>query len=131
MRFSAEPGSETFVDLIAPSVTEVVLNGRSLDLRFRLPNGWDSLEPAWRDLAGKALKRDVEMRLCGNYTSVAGNASTAAPEPVISIMVSAVASRMSSTIWKTIPKLLPYSVRASISGRSCPVAIPPMRAAVP
>jgi uncharacterized protein (TIGR00255 family) len=33
------------------------VNGRSLDLRFRLPNGWDSLEPAWRDLTGKALKR--------------------------------------------------------------------------
>ncbi|MBS0639039.1 MAG: YicC family protein [Proteobacteria bacterium] len=33
------------------------VNGRSLDLRFRLPNGWDSLEPAWRDLASKTLKR--------------------------------------------------------------------------
>lgn len=27
--------------------------------------------------AGRALKRDVEMRICGNYASVAGNASTA------------------------------------------------------
>lgn len=27
--------------------------------------------------AGKALKRDVEMRICGNYASVVGNASTA------------------------------------------------------
>ncbi len=33
------------------------VNGRSLDLRFRLPNGWDSMEPGWRDLTGKALKR--------------------------------------------------------------------------
>jgi uncharacterized protein (TIGR00255 family) len=33
------------------------VNGRSLELRFRLPNGWDSLEPAWRDIAAKALKR--------------------------------------------------------------------------
>ena len=33
------------------------VNGRTLDLRFRLPNGWDSQEPGWRDLAGKALKR--------------------------------------------------------------------------
>ena len=31
LRFSAQPGSETFVDLIAPAVHEVVLNGRSLD----------------------------------------------------------------------------------------------------
>ena len=33
------------------------VNGRSLDLRFRLANGWDSMEQGWRDLAGKALKR--------------------------------------------------------------------------
>ena len=33
------------------------VNGRTLDLRFRLPNGWDSLEAGWRDLAGKSLKR--------------------------------------------------------------------------
>jgi uncharacterized protein (TIGR00255 family) len=33
------------------------VNGRTLELRFRLPTGWDSLESTWRDLAGKALKR--------------------------------------------------------------------------
>src|SRR6201996_5262432 len=33
------------------------VNGRTLELRFRLPNGWDSLEAGWRDLTGKALKR--------------------------------------------------------------------------
>jgi uncharacterized protein (TIGR00255 family) len=33
------------------------VNGRTLELRFRLPNGWDSMEPGWRDLATKALKR--------------------------------------------------------------------------
>jgi uncharacterized protein (TIGR00255 family) len=33
------------------------VNGRTLDLRFRLPGGWDSLEPGWRELAAKALKR--------------------------------------------------------------------------
>ncbi|HYZ23091.1 MAG TPA: YicC/YloC family endoribonuclease [Rhodopila sp.] len=33
------------------------VNGRTLDLRFRLPSGWDSQEPAYRDLAGKTLKR--------------------------------------------------------------------------
>src|SRR5690242_12174587 len=33
------------------------VNGRSLELRFRLPNGWDSREAAWRDLVGKSLKR--------------------------------------------------------------------------
>ena len=33
------------------------VNGRGLELRFRLPTGLDTLEPALRDLAGKALKR--------------------------------------------------------------------------
>jgi uncharacterized protein (TIGR00255 family) len=33
------------------------VNGRTLELRFRLPSGWDALEAGWRDLAGKALKR--------------------------------------------------------------------------
>src|SRR6201992_2418547 len=33
------------------------VNARTLELRFRLPNGWDSLEAGWRDLAGKLLKR--------------------------------------------------------------------------
>jgi uncharacterized protein (TIGR00255 family) len=33
------------------------VNGRSLELRFRLPNGWDSLESSWRDQVTKTLKR--------------------------------------------------------------------------
>ncbi|MEJ0018267.1 MAG: YicC/YloC family endoribonuclease [Acetobacteraceae bacterium] len=33
------------------------VNGRGLDLRFRLPSGWDALEPALREAVGKALKR--------------------------------------------------------------------------
>jgi uncharacterized protein (TIGR00255 family) len=33
------------------------VNGRGLDLRFRLPPGWDALEPGLREAAGKALKR--------------------------------------------------------------------------
>jgi uncharacterized protein (TIGR00255 family) len=33
------------------------VNGRGLDLRMRLPPGWDALEPALRDAAGKALRR--------------------------------------------------------------------------
>lgn len=48
------------------------VNGRSLELRFRLPNGWDSMEAAWRDMAGKSLKR-------GNVTlnlSIKRNAET-------------------------------------------------------
>ena len=33
------------------------VNGRGLDLRFRLPPGWDALEPGLREAAGKLLKR--------------------------------------------------------------------------
>ena len=33
------------------------VNGRGLDLRFRLPPGWDSMEPVLREAAGKRLKR--------------------------------------------------------------------------
>jgi uncharacterized protein (TIGR00255 family) len=33
------------------------VNGRGLDLRLRLPAGWDALEPALRETVGKALKR--------------------------------------------------------------------------
>jgi uncharacterized protein (TIGR00255 family) len=33
------------------------VNGRGLDLRFRLPPGWDGIEPAVREAMGKALRR--------------------------------------------------------------------------
>ena len=33
------------------------VNGRGLELRFRLPTGWDALEPALREMAMKSLKR--------------------------------------------------------------------------
>jgi uncharacterized protein (TIGR00255 family) len=33
------------------------VNGRGLDLRFRLPDGTDALEPAWRRLAQSRLRR--------------------------------------------------------------------------
>ena len=33
------------------------VNGRGLDLRLRLPNGFDGVEPALRDAAGKVFKR--------------------------------------------------------------------------
>jgi len=33
------------------------VNGRGLELRFRLPTGWDALEPGYREMVGKVLKR--------------------------------------------------------------------------
>ena len=53
------------------------VNGRGLDLRFRLPSGWDPLEPALRAAAAKALKR-------GNVTAnlnVKREEARLAPDP--------------------------------------------------
>jgi uncharacterized protein (TIGR00255 family) len=47
------------------------VNGRGLDLRFRLPSGFEALEPALREAAGKRLKR-------GNVTA---NLSVRREEP--------------------------------------------------
>ena len=33
------------------------VNGRTLEVRFRLPTGWDSMETTWREMASKSLKR--------------------------------------------------------------------------
>jgi uncharacterized protein (TIGR00255 family) len=33
------------------------VNGRGLELRFRLPPGWDAMEPGFREMAGKVLRR--------------------------------------------------------------------------
>ena len=33
------------------------VNGRGLELRFRLTPGWDAMEPGFREMAGKSLKR--------------------------------------------------------------------------
>jgi uncharacterized protein (TIGR00255 family) len=49
--------SEGAVDGISWSWELRSVNGRTLELRFRLPNGWDSMEAGWRELAGKVLKR--------------------------------------------------------------------------
>jgi uncharacterized protein (TIGR00255 family) len=57
------------------------VNGRGLDLRFRLPPGWDALEPALREATGKVLKRgnvtanlsvrrDAEVRLVADLTAL-------------------------------------------------------------
>ena len=49
--------AEGAVDGIAWTWELRSVNGRALELRFRLPNGWDNLEAGWRDQAGKLLKR--------------------------------------------------------------------------
>jgi uncharacterized protein (TIGR00255 family) len=49
--------SEGTIDGIAWAWELRSVNGRTLELRFRLPNGWDGREAGWRELAGKSLKR--------------------------------------------------------------------------
>lgn len=49
--------SEGTVDSLAWGWELRSVNGRTLEVRFRLPNGWDNLEAGWRERAGKALKR--------------------------------------------------------------------------
>ncbi len=54
------------------------VNGRGLELRFRLPNGFDGLEPGLRDAAGKRLKRG---NVTANLTIKREEAARLAPDP--------------------------------------------------
>jgi uncharacterized protein (TIGR00255 family) len=49
--------NEGIVDGLAWAWELRSVNGRGLDLRFRLPPGFDAIEPALREAAGKRLKR--------------------------------------------------------------------------
>src|SRR5689334_17603137 len=51
------------------------VNGRGLDLRFRLPPGYDALEPPLREAAGKPLRR-------GNVNATLTVKRTEQPRPV-------------------------------------------------
>ena len=69
------PGSDGAAGAVTVDVRSV--NGRFLDLSFRLPDELRGLEPALRDLLGGALRRGkVEMRV-----SVSGTESAALPAP--------------------------------------------------
>lgn len=54
------------------------VNGRGLDLRFRLPPGFDALEPGLRDAAGKVLKRG---NVTANLTIKREDTARLAPDP--------------------------------------------------
>jgi uncharacterized protein (TIGR00255 family) len=54
------------------------VNGRGLELRMRLPGGFDALEPALRELAGKQLKRG---NVTANLTVRREEAPRMAPDP--------------------------------------------------
>jgi uncharacterized protein (TIGR00255 family) len=80
------------------------VNGRFLDLGFRLPDEFRSLEPALRDLLGGAFRRGkVELRL-----NTKADADTAWPQPQPEQMNRL--SRLESTIQGWLPKAQPLSV---------------------
>ena len=55
------------------------VNGRGLELRFRLPPGFDTLEPALREAAGKLLKRG---NVTANLTVKREEQPKLAPDPI-------------------------------------------------
>jgi uncharacterized protein (TIGR00255 family) len=71
------------------------VNGRGLELRFRLPGGFDALEPALRDLAGKRLKRG---NVTANLTIRREEAPRMAPDPAALDQVLALATALAARI---------------------------------
>jgi uncharacterized protein (TIGR00255 family) len=71
------------------------VNGRGLELRFRLPGGFDALEPALRDLAGKHLKRG---NVTANLTIRREEAARLAPDPAAIEQALALATALAARI---------------------------------
>ena len=72
---AALPGPDGSAHAVTVDIRSV--NGRFLDLSFRLPEELRGLEPALRDLLGTALRRGkVELRL-----NVTGADANALPQP--------------------------------------------------
>jgi uncharacterized protein (TIGR00255 family) len=71
------------------------VNGRGLELRFRLPNGLDAMEPGLRELAGKHLKRG---NVTANLTVKRAEAATLAVDPATLEQVLAIAIELAGRI---------------------------------
>ena len=71
------------------------VNGRGLELRFRLPPGLDGLEPALRETAMKQLKRG---NVTANLTVKRAEAATLAPDPATLDRVLAIATELARRI---------------------------------
>ena len=71
------------------------VNGRGLELRFRLPGGFDALEPALRELAGKRLKRG---NVTANLTIRREETPRLAPDPAAIEQVLALATALAARI---------------------------------
>jgi uncharacterized protein (TIGR00255 family) len=71
------------------------VNGRGLELRFRLPPGFDGLEPGLREAAGKALRRG---NVTANLTVKREEAPKLAPDPAALEQVLALAVELAGRI---------------------------------
>ncbi len=71
------------------------VNGRGLDLRLRLPPGFDALEPALREEAGRALKRG---NVTANLAVRREDAPRLAPDPAALEQVLALATALAARI---------------------------------
>jgi uncharacterized protein (TIGR00255 family) len=71
------------------------VNGRGLELRFRLPSGSDTLEPALRELAGRHLKRG---NVTANLTLRREEQPKLAPDPAALEQVLAMALALAARI---------------------------------
>jgi len=71
------------------------VNGRGLELRFRLPPGFDALEPVLRDAASKQLKRG---NVTANLTVKRDDQPRLAPDPAALEQVLALATELAARI---------------------------------
>ena len=71
------------------------VNGRGLDLRLRLPPGFDALEPALREAAGRVLKRG---NVTANLTVRREDSPRLAPDPAALEQVLALATALAARI---------------------------------
>ena len=71
------------------------VNGRGLELRLRLPPGWDALEPALRPLAADQLRRG---NIAATLTVKQEAASVLAPDPAVLEQVLALARDLAARI---------------------------------
>jgi uncharacterized protein (TIGR00255 family) len=92
------------------------VNGRFLDLAFRLPDEFRSLEPALRDLVTAAFRRGkIELRLNARH-----EADAAWPQPQPEQLNRL--SRLESTVQGWLPKAQPLSVHEVLQW--CKVSVP-------
>ena len=108
------------------------VNGRGLDLRFRLPPGFDALEPVLREAAGKTLARG---NVSANLTLKREEAARIAADPVALEQVLALAQALAARIPGAKPPraeallALPGVLRAA-SADSLPEEAPALGAAL-